>query len=283
MGSLFRKPPAAGPPTTLQDALGKTLTTLLTRRATVCQYHVRKNLLPPDWMLGHYRVRQGESGARLSPIDYYLPTVESPEEAIASISQALAVYRHLDRISLGLVTASLGLVEETVDAVHRYLIRHQEPSRLVVVMGLRELTPVMQRLAARRDIPRVGLVLQEMYDLEALVQTLPLAARTGVPLGFHTIRPITELRGEEVRVGFLNAMSATLMAGALRLTEPELREVCRTWDVRFEPGQIRAEGHSLPLEAVEEMGSAHLLGYEWSSEVLDELQRHFPENFSQPR
>ncbi len=279
MGSLFRKPPPSEPPRTLQEALGKTLSALLTGRATVCQYHVRKNLVPPAWMLGHYRIRQGELVARLSPIDYYLPTVESPEEAIASVSQALAVYRHLDRISLGLVSASLGLVEETVDAVHRYLIRHQEPSRLIVVMGLRELTPVMQRLAARRDFPRVGLVLQEMYDLEALVHTLPLAARTGVPLGFHTIRPISELRGKEVRVGFLNAMSATLMAGALRLTEPELREVCRTWDVRFEPAQIRAEGHSLPLEAVQELADAHLLGYEWSSEVLDELQRHFPENF----
>ncbi len=279
MGSIFRRP--GEPQPDLQAALGPSLGALLSGRATVCDYHVQKGLVPPDWMVGHYRVRHGERPqARLSPLDYYLPTVESAAEAIASISQALAVHKHLGRISLGLVAAPFARVEEVVDAVHRYLIRHHEPARLVVVMGLKDLLPVSQMLAARRDVPRVGLVLQEMYDLEAVVRTLPLAARTGVPLGFHTIRPVTELRGREVRVGFLNAMVATMMARALRLNESELSEICRTWDLRFESNHIRAEGYCLPLDEVSDLAETHCLGFEWSSDVLVELQRIYPEKAS---
>lgn len=278
MGSLFRKP-GEDPHANLPLSLGPTLTALLSGRATVCDYHVQKGLVPPDWMVGHYRMRHGDKPQALSPVDLYLPTVDSPEEAVASVSQGLAIHKHLGRISLGLVSMPFSRVEETVDSVHRYLIKHKEPARLVVVMGLKELVPVSQMLAARRDIPRVGLVLQEMYDLDALVNTLPLAARTGVPLGFHTIRPVTEIRGSEVRVGFLNAMTATMMARALRLNESELKEICRTWDLRFEGAQIRAEGHALPLGDIAELADAHLLGYEWSADVLAELQRHYPEKF----
>lgn len=278
MGSLFRK--SAEPEIDLRETLGPSLSTLLEGRATVCDYHVQKGLTPPAWMLGHYRHRHGDRHVRgLSPVDYYLPTVDSPEEAVASVSRAMAVHKHLGRISLGLVSAPLARVIDTVDAVHRYLIRHQEPARLVVVMGLKELAGVSQMLASRRDVPRVGLVLQEMYDLEALVHTLPLAARTGIPLGFHTIRPITELRGDEVRVGFLNAMTATMMARSLRLSEPDLKEICRTWDLRFEAHQIRAEGFCLPLEELPELADAHLLGYEWSADILAELERLYPESF----
>jgi hypothetical protein len=278
MGSLFRKPDANP---NLQEVLGPTLSALMAGRATVCSYHVQRDLVPPSWMIGHYRRRHGEKlPSGLSPVDYYLPTVDSPEEAIASISQALAVHRHLGRISLGLVSAPLAQVCHVIDGVHNWLVRHHGPARLVVVMGLRELVPVAHMLAVRRDVPRVGLVLQEMHDLDALLHTLPLAARTGVPLGFHTIRPVTEVRGSDVRVGFLNAMVATMMARTLRLNESELREVCRTWDVRFEPHQIRAEGFRLELGHIEDLAENHLLGYEWSVEVLEELERQYPENFS---